>query len=436
MMRLIARTGPGAGRGFPLAKPVTTIGRVAGNDIVLRNPHVSRQHAQIRREGGRFVIVDLGSTNGTFVNGKRVGAPHWLQDGDQVSIGGNTFSFQIEVDLAASATEPPAGRRTLPGRAARPPRGNAALWPIIGGGAGAVLVVLLIFLVFGRRGEPSVASVSPTPEGEPDRLAVTTTQAVTTSEPTNTPTVRLTDTPVPSPTSTSTATRMPTPTSTDIPTPSPTSTPSPTATSVSWPDAVVSVPALNLRAGPGTVYDIVGGLYSGDEVDVLARNGAGNWIEVMTADGTRAWVAAAYVTLNTSPAAIPEAGTVPPTPTPPPVTTPMPLPPPRHGGRIDAGGKAEMVITNDTSYRLTLIFDGPTATTVQLARCEDCQDYVGGGPVSCPSGRPRQQIQLAPGTYDVTARVDKPGVGAFAGTWVLEGNVIYYECFFVVVVSP
>lgn len=69
-----------------LAGPITTLGRWEGCEIVLPDPEVSRKHAQIRHEGGRYVLVDLGSRNGTQVNGRRVGRAFLLTDGDELVI--------------------------------------------------------------------------------------------------------------------------------------------------------------------------------------------------------------------------------------------------------------------------------------------------------------------------------------------------------------
>jgi FHA domain-containing protein len=65
----------------------TTIGR-EGCDITLGDPDVSRRHAEIQISNGDIVINDLGSTNGTFVNGERIDQPRSLSDGDEVRIGG------------------------------------------------------------------------------------------------------------------------------------------------------------------------------------------------------------------------------------------------------------------------------------------------------------------------------------------------------------
>lgn len=57
---------------YPLDRIVTNLGRRRENDIVIKEPEVSRQHAQIRYENGRFVLYDNDSTGGTFVNGQQV----------------------------------------------------------------------------------------------------------------------------------------------------------------------------------------------------------------------------------------------------------------------------------------------------------------------------------------------------------------------------
>jgi hypothetical protein len=71
-----------------------TIGRHPDCDIVLPNEEVSRQHAEVRREEDGFVLVDLGSLNGTKVNGAGVRAPRQLQDGDVITIGAHNIRFE------------------------------------------------------------------------------------------------------------------------------------------------------------------------------------------------------------------------------------------------------------------------------------------------------------------------------------------------------
>jgi DNA-binding response OmpR family regulator len=71
---------------WTLAKPATSIGRWEDNDVVVDDRWVSRHHAQIRREDEGYVVQDLGSKNGTFVNGRRIAAPTPLADGDEIQV--------------------------------------------------------------------------------------------------------------------------------------------------------------------------------------------------------------------------------------------------------------------------------------------------------------------------------------------------------------
>jgi pSer/pThr/pTyr-binding forkhead associated (FHA) protein len=73
-----------------------TIGRDPGNDIVLRDPKVSRHHAEVVFERGFFVLHDLASANGSFINGKRIRvAP--LTHGSQLRLGNTTGRFSEEL---------------------------------------------------------------------------------------------------------------------------------------------------------------------------------------------------------------------------------------------------------------------------------------------------------------------------------------------------
>ncbi|HSJ58111.1 MAG TPA: FHA domain-containing protein [Anaerolineae bacterium] len=71
---------------WTLDPPVTTIGRWHDNDVVVDDRWVSRYHARIVRRDDRYVVEDLDSKNGTFVNGQRIAAPVALHDGDQVQV--------------------------------------------------------------------------------------------------------------------------------------------------------------------------------------------------------------------------------------------------------------------------------------------------------------------------------------------------------------
>jgi hypothetical protein len=70
-----------------------TIGRLSTNDVVLADSNVSRRHAELRRTGDRWMVSDLGSTNGTLVNGK-LAREHELNDGDKISFGTSELIFK------------------------------------------------------------------------------------------------------------------------------------------------------------------------------------------------------------------------------------------------------------------------------------------------------------------------------------------------------
>lgn len=78
----------------PIGKRVVTIGRKEDCTICLQSANVSRQHCEVRAAGSLFVVVDLGSTNGTKVNGVRVAVERILEDSDIISVGGINIRFE------------------------------------------------------------------------------------------------------------------------------------------------------------------------------------------------------------------------------------------------------------------------------------------------------------------------------------------------------
>ena len=95
----------GKARPFPLQKDAVTIGRAPDNDLVIPQDlpgweTVSRHHARLYRQGDRWMVEDLQSTNGVYVNGKRTGR-NLLQDGWRLDIGGVTFIFHAGTGGAA-----------------------------------------------------------------------------------------------------------------------------------------------------------------------------------------------------------------------------------------------------------------------------------------------------------------------------------------------
>lgn len=85
--QLTIRTGPNPGTVYALEGDQITIGRDATNDIPINDAEVSRRHARMTFQGGKFVLEDLGSTNGTHVNGQRLTGPRVLKSGEVISLG-------------------------------------------------------------------------------------------------------------------------------------------------------------------------------------------------------------------------------------------------------------------------------------------------------------------------------------------------------------
>ena len=81
------------GERFVLGDTIVTIGRMPESVITLEDPNVSRNHAEIRPTGQDFLVADLGSTNGTKVNGAKI-SERILQDGDELTFGSTSFRFE------------------------------------------------------------------------------------------------------------------------------------------------------------------------------------------------------------------------------------------------------------------------------------------------------------------------------------------------------
>jgi pSer/pThr/pTyr-binding forkhead associated (FHA) protein len=73
-----------------------TLGRSRQCDVVVNDPNVSREHAEIRPRGGSWILNDLGSTNGSVLNGRRIDAPEVLKRGDEIELGTSVITFELE----------------------------------------------------------------------------------------------------------------------------------------------------------------------------------------------------------------------------------------------------------------------------------------------------------------------------------------------------
>ncbi len=98
---LLMRQGTGVDQRWPLDRPELTMGRGPDNDLVFPDREISRHHCRIRREGREYILEDLGSKNGTFVNGEPATGRRVLQDGDEIQIAPR-FRFTF-VDAEATA---------------------------------------------------------------------------------------------------------------------------------------------------------------------------------------------------------------------------------------------------------------------------------------------------------------------------------------------
>ena len=137
--RLTVISGVNQGQEFRL-QGRTRLGRAQDNEIILDDPKVSRHHAVFNLETEGWVITDLGSANGTFVNGQRIEEPYRLQNGDRISVG------DVELGYAEPVTEQiPAAPATAPVAPAQPvqKKGGIPKWVWIGCAALLVLGLLI-----------------------------------------------------------------------------------------------------------------------------------------------------------------------------------------------------------------------------------------------------------------------------------------------------
>ena len=120
---------------WTLAKPLTSIGRWEDNEVVIEDRWVSRYHAEVHRERDQYVVHDLGSKNGTLINGQRIAAPTALADGDEIQVTplikltfvdyGSTAPLPVETQAPALDLDPVARQVYVRGRLLSPPLSSA-----------------------------------------------------------------------------------------------------------------------------------------------------------------------------------------------------------------------------------------------------------------------------------------------------------------------
>jgi len=120
--QLIMRSGPTPGAMFTLEGDQIDIGRDSTNEIVINDAEISRRHARLTFQGGKYVLEDLGSTNGTFVNGQRLAGPRVLKAGEVVSFG-------EQIVMVFEATHFDAGATVVSPRASAVPAASRPVMP-------------------------------------------------------------------------------------------------------------------------------------------------------------------------------------------------------------------------------------------------------------------------------------------------------------------
>ncbi len=153
---LVIRQGTQAGMSFPVTGNQIIIGREEGLDVVLQDPESSRRHTRISWQGGRYVAEDMGSTNGTFVNGVQITSPQALNSGDSIGIGQTAMVFQMSSNQATeympTPAYPPQGQyaapEVAPPNAGPAPASNSSgqITQYILYGCGCLLLILICIL--------------------------------------------------------------------------------------------------------------------------------------------------------------------------------------------------------------------------------------------------------------------------------------------------
>lgn len=134
----LVRVGDGfAGEIFPLSEAQNSVGRTEDNAIFLNDPSISRRHARVDYDGMVYCLHDLGSSNGTCVNDKRISGPTILRSSDRVSFGNVHFVFMPSKDQYDGPGAGPASA------------GGAPAMPAGGGGGKSNTVMILVIAAVG-----------------------------------------------------------------------------------------------------------------------------------------------------------------------------------------------------------------------------------------------------------------------------------------------
>jgi hypothetical protein len=105
--QLIVKKGPNPGQAYPIFADRINIGRDPMSDIIFKDPEVSRKHLILTKSGSNYILQDLGSTNGTFIDGQRLqGNTIALQPGQEIALGGAiTLIYKVDEELGNLAVD-------------------------------------------------------------------------------------------------------------------------------------------------------------------------------------------------------------------------------------------------------------------------------------------------------------------------------------------
>ena len=169
--RLVFLDGEFKGKEVEIDKPIFTIGRIAGNDLVIPDPGVSKRHCRIMRKGEKFYIEDFGSTNGTYINGEKVEKGE-LKSGDMLDIGPAKLQFWMGEKLYKPGKKFFSGEKTT----VKTKGSNKRI----------VILMILILLAAGVLFLPTESNKKPAPPVD-GKINLSTTINVTSDNPLSTP---------------------------------------------------------------------------------------------------------------------------------------------------------------------------------------------------------------------------------------------------------
>ncbi len=156
---LYVEKGPGAGQLIPVKQGPLVIGRASACDLRLQHPSISRRHAQLMRQSERFVLRDLGSQNGTFVNRVKITGDTEIRTGDEIAVGNAVLKLRgpaTSVTLKAPESAVPARKPSRKGTSLT----RVALVAAALGSAVAALLTLVL-MRFSAPGKEAAASPRP-----------------------------------------------------------------------------------------------------------------------------------------------------------------------------------------------------------------------------------------------------------------------------------